>query len=627
MKLNKSITLSIVVFIYAVFPAFAETADVKSSDVPWLHGIAMHGDMKYPANFTHLNYVNPDAPRGGVVRRASVSSGFDSFNAFIPKGNSASGLTGIYDSLMVGSGDEAFTQYGQLAEFIQVPEDRSWVAYRLRENAKWHDGQPVTPEDVVWTFNTLMEKGRPSYKYYYGDVINVEKIGPRDVKFSFKSGDNRELPLIIGQLNILPKHYWQGRDFERTTLEPPLGSGPYKISKFEANRFIVYERVKDYWGAGVPVNKGKFNFDQIRYDYYSDGTIALEALKAGEYDLRVENSAKNWAAGYDTPAVKKGELVKSEFIDNTAHGLQGFILNQRRDKFKDPQVRQALGAAFDFEWSNQTYFYGQYRRARSFFNASELEAKGLPDARELEILNPFRDQLPQEVFYKEYNPPSTNKDHGIRTNLLWAAGLLRDAGWVVNPDNLKLTNQSTGEIFTMEFMVQSPAMQRVVLPMIRNFKRLGIDASVRLVDSSQYVERFRKRDYDTMVMNYGQSMSPGNEQRGYWGTAAADDPGSYNISGLKNPVVDALIEQLIEANTREELIYRTRALDRVLQWLHIAIPQFYGPVNRVAYWNRFGIPAEKPTRGIDFDAWWIEDSLDAKLKLRRGSSTNQQGNS
>lgn len=625
--MNSFFTLSFTAFILIVSSALAEETNAAQNNVPWVHGISMHGDLKYPADFTHFNYTNPNAPKGGVVRRVVVSDGFDSFNAYIPKGNAASGISYLYNSLMVGAGDEAFTQYGQLAEFIQLPDDRTWITYRLRENAKWHDGKPVTPEDVIWTFNTLMEKGRPTYKYYYGDVLHVEKVGPRDVKFTFKSGDNRELPLIIGQLEILPKHYWEGRDFERTTLEPPLGSGPYKISKFEANRYIVYERVKDYWGADIPVSKGKYNFDQIRFDYYTDSIIAIEALKTGEYDLRIENGAKNWAVGYDTPAVTKGDLIKNEFADNTAHGLQGFILNQRRDKFKDPRVRQALAATFDFEWSNKAYFYGQYRRARSFFNESELEAKGLPDTRELEILEPYRNQLPEEVFTKEYNPPNTKAEHGLRNNLLWAASLLAEAGWAINPDNLKLTHQETGEVFTIEFMVSSPAMQRVVLPMVRNFKRLGITASVRLVDSSQYVERFRARDYDTMVMNYAQSLSPGNEQRYFWGSAAADDPSSYNVSGMKNQVVDELIEQLITAQTREDLIYQTRALDRVLQWQHIAIPQYYAPTSRVAYWNRFGIPDEKPTTGMDFNAWWVDEVLDSKLKLRRHNTTNQQGDS
>ena len=600
----------------------AEVNDViiDADDTKWAHGISMHGQLKYSANFKNFDYVNPNAPKSGMVKRATIADGYDSFNSFIPKGNAASGIELIYESLMIGSGDEAFSQYGLLAEFVKMPADRSWVAYRLREDAKWHDGVSITPEDVIWSFNILMEKGSPIYRYYYADVVNVEKIGKRDIKFTFKSGDNRELPLIIGQLSILPKHYWQDRDFSKTTLKPPLGSGAYKIDKFEANRYITYQRVEDYWGANIPVNKGKYNFDKIRYDYYSDTTIALEALKAGEYDFRIENSAKNWAAGYDSPAVNAGDLIKQEFTDNTAHGMQGFILNQRRDKFKNPLVRKALAAAFDFEWSNKAYFYGQYRRSRSYFNASELEAKGLPDKRELAILDKFRKDLPEEIFTQEYNPPNTGAGRSLRDNLLWAVDLLADAGWVIDSDNLKLRNIETGQYFTMEFMVSSPAMQRVALPMVKNLKRLGIDANVVMVDSSQYTERFRKRDYDTMVMNYAQSMSPGNEQRSFWGSQAADDPSSYNIAGMKNKIVDSLIESLITAKSREDLITHTRALDRVLQWLYIAIPQYYSPNNRVAYWNRFGIPKIKPTSGMSFFTWWIDPALDQKLDLQRGNN-------
>ncbi len=593
--------------------------NIKSTP-KWAHGISMHGDLKYPADFKNFDYVNPNAPKFGMVKRATIADGYDSFNSFIPKGNAASGIGLIYESLMVGAGDEAFSQYGLLAQFVKMPADRSWVAYRLHEDAKWHDGVKITPEDVIWSFNILMEKGSPIYRYYYADIVNVEKIGERDVKFTFKSGDNRELPLIIGQLSILPKHYWQDRDFSKTTLKPPLGSGAYKINKFEANRYVTYQRVEDYWGANIPVNKGKYNFDKIRYDYYSDTTIALEALKAGEYDFRIENSAKNWAAGYDSPAVNAGDLIKQEFADNTAHGMQGFILNQRRDKFKNPLVRKALAAAFDFEWSNKAYFYGQYRRSRSYFNASELEAKGLPGNRELAILEKFRKDLPKEVFTHEYNPPNTGAGRSLRDNLLWAVDLLADAGWVIDSDNLKLRNLETGQYFTMEFMVSSPAMQRVALPMVKNLKRLGIDANVVMVDSSQYTERFRKRDYDTMVMNYGQSMSPGNEQRSFWGSQAADDPSSYNIAGMKNKVVDSLIESLITAKSRQDLISYTRALDRVLQWLYIAIPQYYSPNNRVAYWNRFAIPKIKPTSGISFSTWWIDPALDQNLDLQRGNN-------
>ena len=578
---------------------------------PWRHGIAMHGSLKYPADFTHFDYVNPYAPKGGRLKQATVSDGYDSFNAILPRGSLASGTEMIYDTLMVSSLDEPFSQYGLLAEAIQVPEDRSWVAFRLNEEARWHDGEPVDADDVIWSFNMAREL-HPFYAAYFGNVSEVLRIDDRTIRFNFRPGENDELPLILGQLTVLPKHYWEDRDITKTTLDPPLGSGPYRIVDFEANRFVVYERVEDYWGADLPVNRGHYNFDRMRFDYYGEGTIALEAFKAGAFDLRVENIAKNWAVGYNVPAVENGMIQRREFEIKTPSGMQGFIFNLRRDKFKDPRVREALAAVFDFEWSNETFFFNSYRRARSYFNNSELEAKGIPEGRELEILEEFRGQVPERVFTTEYNPPVAGTPRKLRRNLLDAAALLEEAGWVVNPDTLMLENAETGRPFRIEILLAAASFKRIVLPVAKNLERLGIETDVRLVDSSQFVQRVRTdRDYDTFVTGFGQSLSPGNEQRTYWSSEAADNPNSRNYTGIKDPVVDRLVEMVIEAPSRKELVYRTRALDRVLQWHHLVIPQYYGPVNRVAFWNKFGLPKEVPLRGVNFDTWWFDPTKPA----------------
>ena len=585
-------------------PASAAGA-VMVEGVPGVHALALYGDVKYPPGFRHFAYANPDAPKGGLLRLAVVGDGYDSFNIVPPRGATAAGLGMIYESLMAPAGDEAFTQYGLLAETAHLSPDGSWVAFRLRENARWQDGLPVTADDVVWSFNTFREKGEPLYRHYYRDVTRAEALDSRTVRFWLASGVNRELPLILGQLTVLPRHDWEDRDITRTGLTPPLGSGPYRIADFEPNRFVTYERVPDYWGAQLGVNRGRYNFDRIRYDYYGDDTVALEAFKADEYDIRVENIAKNWALGYDGPALADGRIIKQEFPDSAAKGMQGFVFNMRRGKFADPRVRQALAAVFDFDWSNRTFFFGQYRRARSFFNASELEATGVPEGEELALLSRFRADLPPALFTQEYNPPAAGEPGQLRRNLLRAADMLDEAGWTVDPESLMLRRNTDGAPFHIEFLLVSVSFQRVVLPVVRNLRRLGIDASIRVVDSSQYIERIRNRDFDIIIAGWGQSLSPGNEQREYWGSAAADRPGSRNYGGLKNPAVDGLVDLLVAAPTRHDLVIRTRALDRALQWQHLVIPQYYSPSHRVAYWNRFGIPEERPLGGYDFMSWWV----------------------
>ncbi|MCP4042170.1 MAG: ABC transporter substrate-binding protein [Gammaproteobacteria bacterium] len=568
------------------------------------HGIAMHGNPKYSADFKHFDYVNPNASKGGQVVLGAIG-GFDSFNGFIVKGETADGLGNIYDSLTIASADEAFTRYGLLAESMEMPEDRSWIIFNLRREARWHDGKPVTADDVIFTFNIQRQHGTPQFRFYYASVTKVEKLDEHRVRFSFKPGENRELPLIVSELTILPKHYWENREFSKTTLEPPLGSGPYRVKEFEPNRFVTYERVPDYWGKDLPVRLGHNNFSLIRYDYYRDQTVQLEAFKSGDIDYRLENSSKNWATSYKVPAVEEGRLIREEIPHNRTTGMQGFVYNTRRAKFKDPRVRQALGYAFDFEWSNKNLFYDQYTRTRSYFDNSELAAVDLPSAAELEILAPYRGRIPPEVFTREYSPPKTDGSRNLRKNLRQAILLLKSAGWDFKEK--RLVNTQTGEAMTIEFLLVSPLFERIVLPFSRNLKRLGIKARVRTVDTAQYIKRLETFDFDAIVTTFGQSLSPGNEQRFYWGSAAVDIPGSRNYIGVRDPVIDELIETLIAAPDRKGLITRTRALDRVLQWGHYLTPHWHIPFDRLAYWNKFHRPEITPMRGAQFDTWWIEE--------------------
>ncbi len=579
------------------------------------HAIAMHGTPKYQPGFRHFDYVNPAAPKGGTLRVA-VQGTFDSFNPFIPKGNAGAGNP--YESLLASSADEPFTQYGLIAETIEVPRDRSWAVFTLRPQARWHDGKPITVDDVIWSLETLKTKGQPFFRFYYGGVAGAEQIGPRQVKFTFSDRGNRELPLIVGQLPILPKHYWESRDFEKTTLEPPLGSGPYRVTDFEPGRYVVTERVTDYWGAKLPVNVGQNNFDRIRYDYYRDDTVIRQALKAGEIDFRLENQAKAWALDYDVPAVQRGWLIKEEIRHFSPTGMQAFVYNTRRELFSDRTVREALAYAFDFEWTNRNLFFGQYARTESYFSNSELAAAGLPEGRELNVLDRYRERVPIELFHRPYKAPSTDGSGWPRENLARAFALLEEAGWVVR--DMKLVNEDTGAGFSFEILLVSPAFERIVLPFVRNLKRLGIDARVRLVDQSQYINRIRSFDFDMIVSGWGASESPGNEQRSYWTSAAASSPAASNYAGVNDPVVDELVELLINAPDRKSLVARARALDRVLLFGYYVIPQWHLRMQRVLYWDKFSRPEVTPRTGTSIDYWWFDEAKAARLERAR----NQQ---
>ena len=583
-------------------------------------GMSLFGDLKYPPDFTHFDYANPGAPKGGTMRLSAIGT-FDTLNPYVIKGVSAAGIGQIFDTLMVASEDEPGSEYGLVADKIESAPDRLSVLYTIRKEARFHDGTPMTPEDVVWTFETLRAKGQPMYRSYYADVTKVQKEGERGVRFFFKSADNRELPQILGQMPVLSKAYWSGRDFEKTTLDPPLGSGPYKIESVDPGRSINYRRVPDYWAADLPVNKGRNNVDVIRYDYYRDGTIALEAFKAGQYEVRRENSSKSWATGYDSPALRQGLIKKEQIPNGLPSGMQGLGYNLRRPLFQDARVRDALGYAFDFEWSNKNLFYGLYSRTRSYFDNSELAATGVPQGEELKILEPFRGKIPDEVFTKEYDPPKYDGSGNIRDGLRAALKLLKEAGWTFKGE--RLVNDETGQPFEFEILLDDPAYERIVLPFTKNLERMGIAARVRTVDVAQYEKRMETFDFDMAVALFPQSLSPGNEQREFFGSQAADEQGSRNILGIKNPVIDELVEQLIKAPDRASLVAHTRALDRVLQYGYYVVPQFHLGAFWVAYWDKFHRPQIAAKYGLGFDTWWVDIAAEQSVEAKKGEVTKQ----
>ncbi|MDJ0684043.1 MAG: extracellular solute-binding protein [Alphaproteobacteria bacterium] len=581
------------------------------------HGFALNHALKYPADFTHLDYVNPNAPKGGAITLEG-SGTFDTLNPFIVRGNPAVGLGRIYESLMSQVSDEDSAMYGLIAETIEVPDDESWVEFKLRPEARFHDGHPITSEDVAWTFQTLLEKGRPFYRFYYAAVERVETPDDHTVRFVLKEGENKEMPLILGQVLVLPKHYWEERDFDKTTLEPPLGSGAYRISAVNPGKSITYERVEDYWAQDLPVNVGLDNFDTVRYDFYRDRTISREAFKAGAIDLWAENSAKEWATAFNIPAVTNGAMQRAEFPHERVAPMQGFAFNLRKPKFQDPVVREALAYAWDYEWVNKTIMYDAYKRTDSYFDNHELSAVGLPSEAELEILEPLRGQIPERVFTETYQPPSTDGSGRNRTNLRTAAELLRDAGWTIQDG--ALTDGETGEPLRFEILLRSETLAPHSQAWVRGLERLGIAATLRVVDDAQYRRLLDTFDFDVTVAGFAQSDSPGNEQRDYWGSAAADREGSRNLIGIKDPAIDSLIENVIAAPDREALITRTRALDRVLLWNHFLVPMYHGETDRLAFWNRFGMPETIPKSGVVTGAWWIDPEKDAALA--RGSRSN-----
>ena len=569
----------------------------------WRHGLSLFGAPDMPAGFAHFPYVNPTAPKGGNVKIAAIGA-FDNLNQFTIKGSAASGLGLIHDTLLTGSMNEASAAYGLIAEAVAHPEDFSSVSFKLRKTATFSDGSPITAEDVAFSL-TALKKAHPFYRAYYRDVVGYDIANPHEITFRFGQTGNRELPSILGQLPILKKAYWnaEGRSLADTTLEIPPGSGAYVIEKIDTGRSITYKRRANYWAKGLNVNVGKHNIERITYVYFGDDTVAFEALKAGEIDFRREFSSRVWATAYDFDAVKTGEMTKETVtLDNPA-GMQGFVFNLRRDRFDNIHVREALNWAYDFEWTKKNLFYGQYARTGSFFQGSELAAKGAPSKAELALLEPLRGQVPETVFAPVFQNPITDGSGNIRKNLRKARALLQKAGWEITDGKLK----KDGKPFTIEFLLVQPAFERIVAPYIKNLAKLGIEAKMRTIDPTQYQNRVTNYDYDAIVMSFGQSLSPGNEQRDYWSSAAADRPGGRNYIGIKDKAVDTLVEKLIFAGSRQELITATRALDRVLLANHYVMPQWHSPHERLAYWRGLQRPAPMPKHGLGFPSiWWKE---------------------
>lgn len=598
----------------------AGLAPGHAQDMHWRHAGALTGDPKYPEGFAHFDYVNPDAPKGGHLRMAT-QGGFDNFNSVVPQGSIAPGVGLMLESLMTPSLDEEniSASYGLIAEALSYPDDFSSVTFRLNPAARWNDGEPITPEDVVWSFEKTTELD-PNSRFYYAHVAKAEVTGEREVTFTFDAPGNRELPYIMGQLIVLPKHWWEGtdaqgrqRDISKGTLEPPLGSGPYRVKSVDAGRAVVYERVSDYWGKDLNVNVGVNNFDEIRFDEYRDATVLLEAFKGDRYDIRFENSAKNWATGYDFPARNQNKVVLETFPDHGRGVMQAFVPNLRREKFQDPRVRLALNYAWDFESIADTVFYGQYKRIGSFFAGTELASSGLPEGRELEILEEVRDQVPPEVFTTPYTNPVGGSEEAGRNNLRKALDLFKQAGYELR--GRQLVNAATGEPFTIELLEDDPSgVERYVLPYKQNLEKIGIELTLRVVDTPQYIDRRRNRDYDMITHVWGQSLSPGNEQLRMWGSQSANQSSSENYAGIQNPAIDALINKVIYATSREELVAATHALDRVLLWNNYVIPQFYNDVFRVARWDRFGHPDNIPEYSTGFpDIWWWDEEKAAAI--------------
>lgn len=572
------------------------------------HALTLYGEPpKYPANFQHFDYVNPDAPKGGTLRLPGLN-GFDSLNRFITKGNAPAQVGLIYDSLAYHSPDEPFTEYGLLAEKIDKAADNSYVRFILNPKARFHDGTPVTAEDVQFTFNILLEKGEPMYRHYYADVAQVVVEDKQRVRFDFKHKDNRELPLILGDLQILPKHWWASRDFAKTSLEPPLGSGPYRITQVAPGSSLRFERVKDWWAKDLPVARGLYNFDAIQIEYYRDSSVALEAFKKGSFDVNLEYSAKDWATGYDSPALRAGKFVQQAIPNHNPVGMQGFVFNLRRPAFQDARVREAIALLFDFEWANKQIFYGAYKRTHSYFENSEMAARELPDADELKILEPLREQLPPRVFNEVFTSPTSDGSGIIREQSRRAYQLLTEAGYRIDSDKMVDAN---GKQLSFEFLNFQANLERVILPFKRNLAELGIDLQIRRVDVSQYINRLNSRDFDMTSAIWSQSSSPGNEQREYWHSSSADNPGSRNYMGLRDPAIDKLVEGLIRADSRKALITHARALDRALLWGHYVVPNYYVDTWRVAYWKRFGRPPVTPLYDYGLMSWWEEHPADA----------------
>jgi microcin C transport system substrate-binding protein len=582
------------------------------------HGLSAFGQLKYAPDFAHFDYVNPDAPVGGSLSMIGTAGRvtFNSFNPFIIKGDPAQGMEYLFDSLMARAYDEPDAVYGLVAHSAKLADDRSAVTFFMRPAAEFADGTPVTAEDVVFSFESLRSDGSPVYAAQLRDVVKAEALDDHTVKFTFSSPGQRRLPLNVAQLPILSKAFYKDRPFNDSTLEPPLGSGPYQITDYKQGRFVTLKRREDYWGWDLPVNRGRYNFGELRYEYFRDRTAELEALKAGVFDLREEFTSKSWATEYDIPQVRSGRMKLVSLPEGRPSGAQGFFINTRRDKFADRRVRLALDYAFDFEWTNENLFYGFYTRTASYFENSDLKAEGPPTESELKLLEPYRDKLPESVFETAYTPPKSDGSGRDRRMLRTASRLLREAGWEIRDG--KRVNAETGEPLTIEFLIFSPTFERVIGPYVRNLEAIGIDASIRRVDPSQYQERMKSFDFDITTQRFVLSQTPGPELRNYFGSQSADAKGSFNLAGVSSPVIDALIEKVLAAESRDAMRTGARALDRVLRAGHYWVPQWYKTTHHIAFWDKFSWPETKPRydRGV-IETWWYDEDKAARLEAAR----------
>lgn len=602
-----------------IFPILAIFFFISNSlAAEFRHGISIFGDLKYPANFKHFDYVNPNAPKGGEVKYG-VEGTFNNLNPFILKGIAAAGMEMSFDSLMEGASDEISSKYGLVAEAVKLSDDKKTMNFRLRKIARFNDGSKITADDVVFSFNILKEKGHPSYAMVYRDVLEAKKINDYEVKFIFKNGENRELPLAVASLPVFSKKYHTTssrctssappcgdpqHQFDKTTFDPPLGSGAYKVAAVDAGKSITFERVKNYWAKDLPVNIGRYNFDKITYDYYRDNNVLVEAFKAGAYDFRQENIARNWANAYNIDKVKNGEIIKKEIRHNLPSPMQGFVFNLRREKFQNRDLRAAIALAFDFEWAKEKIFYGSYERTISFFGNSEFGSRDLPSAAELKILNKFKDEVPTQVFNQEFKLPKTDGSGFSRANLLQAKTLLEKAGYIIRDQ--KLIDPKTNQPVEFEFLIDSKAFQMVIAPMIKNLATLGIKAKTRLVDENQYQNRLKNYDYDMIVNVFGSGMVPGDEQFSYWHSSQKDIVGGNNLAGVNSKAVDYLVEKISKSKNKTELQTLTKCLDRILLWNFYVIPQWHNQTYRILYQNKFAMPYHQPPYSLALDSWWIK---------------------
>ena len=598
-----------------------------------VHGLALYGEPKYGPDFEHFEYVNPTAPKEGTLTRGLIGT-FDSFNAFSFKGTPpppaflqfmANGSFFYFNEPLMSRGaDEPMALYCLICKTVEVAEDNSWIEYTIRPEARFHDGTPVTADDVVFSFNILMSKGHPRYKFYWGDVDHVEKLGESRVRFNFKTTQNTELPMLVGELPVLNKIFWEAHDLATATLEIPIASGPYRIDQFEPGRFFTFKRDPNYWGKDLPVTRGSANFDEMRFDYYRDSDVSFQAFMGGAFDIRGEGNSTRWATGYDQGLIDSGALIKEAFTDDQPDTIHPFVINLRRDIFTDIQVREALALALDFDGTNRTVAHGLMEPFRSFYQGADLASSGLPEGEELEILERYRGQIPDEVFTTAFEPPRNDTDGALRDNLLKAQDLLANAGWKIQ--NGVLANEQSGEPFEFEFLLRLPIYERWVGPYLKNLERLGIKGVMRMVDPTQYLNRMDEFDFDMAIgarpLWGGQSNSPGNEQREMWSSDAADRSGSENWIGIKDPAIDAIIEDLIKAPTRESLVAHTHALDRILLWNHFVIPAYVEPNIWWAYWNKLGRPEYTPASGPQPAVWWFDEAKAENLANLRDVSSS-----